>query len=165
MPSGNVGLRSAEADHPRLVGVRQRLQQHAVDHGEDGHVGADAERQRHDGHQRESGLFRQRTGGETHLVNAGHPDLPRAPDKALSERNGAGRLPVHWCHLGGYGQSVRGVDRREPPVADPGLAARYFQFGRYLLIASSQAGSLPANLQGLWNASLSPPWGSKYRST
>src|SRR5580765_120339 len=45
---------------------------------------------------------------------------------------------------------------------DPGLAALYFQYGRYLLIASSRTGSQPANLQGLWNESTSPPWGSKY---
>ena len=45
---------------------------------------------------------------------------------------------------------------------DPGLAALYFQYGRYLLIASSRAGSQPANLQGLWNESMAPPWGSKY---
>ena len=45
---------------------------------------------------------------------------------------------------------------------DPGLAALYFQYGRYLLIASSRPGSQPSNLQGLWNESMSPPWGSKY---
>ncbi len=45
---------------------------------------------------------------------------------------------------------------------DPGLAALYFQYGRYLLIASSRSGSQPANLQGLWNESMSPPWGSKF---
>ena len=45
---------------------------------------------------------------------------------------------------------------------DPGLAALYFQYGRYLLISSSRTGSQPANLQGLWNESMSPPWGSKY---
>lgn len=45
---------------------------------------------------------------------------------------------------------------------DPHLAALYFQFGRYLLIASSRPGSQPANLQGVWNESLTPPWGSKY---
>ena len=45
---------------------------------------------------------------------------------------------------------------------DPGLAALYFQYGRYLLIASSRSGFQPANLQGLWNESMSPPWGSKY---
>jgi alpha-L-fucosidase 2 len=45
---------------------------------------------------------------------------------------------------------------------DPGLEALYFQFGRYLLIASSRPGGLPANLQGLWNDSMSPPWDSDY---
>ncbi|MGD0674516.1 MAG: glycoside hydrolase family 95 protein [Polyangiaceae bacterium] len=45
---------------------------------------------------------------------------------------------------------------------DPALAALYFQFGRYLLIACSRPGTQPANLQGLWNESLTPPWGSKY---
>lgn len=45
---------------------------------------------------------------------------------------------------------------------DAGLAALYFQYGRYLLIASSRPGSMPANLQGIWNDSLAPPWDSKY---
>jgi alpha-L-fucosidase 2 len=45
---------------------------------------------------------------------------------------------------------------------DPQLAALYFQFGRYLLICSSRPGSQPANLQGIWNDSMNPPWGSKY---
>ena len=46
--------------------------------------------------------------------------------------------------------------------ADPALVALYFQFGRYLLISSSQPGGQPANLQGIWNEKLSPPWDSKY---
>jgi alpha-L-fucosidase 2 len=45
---------------------------------------------------------------------------------------------------------------------DPGLEATYFQFGRYLLIASSRPGTQPANLQGIWNDELRPAWGSKY---
>ncbi len=45
---------------------------------------------------------------------------------------------------------------------DPQLAALYFQFGRYLMICSSRPGCQPANLQGLWNESMSPPWCSKY---
>ena len=45
---------------------------------------------------------------------------------------------------------------------DPQLAALYFQFARYLLISCSRPGSQAANLQGLWNDSLSPPWGGKY---
>ena len=49
-------------------------------------------------------------------------------------------------------------------TSDPGLVATYFQFGRYLLIASSQQGSQPANLQGIWNpdADQYPAWDSKY---
>jgi alpha-L-fucosidase 2 len=45
---------------------------------------------------------------------------------------------------------------------DPQFAALYFQFGRYLLISSSRPGGQPANLQGLWNESMNPPWQSKY---
>jgi alpha-L-fucosidase 2 len=45
---------------------------------------------------------------------------------------------------------------------DPQLAALYFQFARYLLICSSRPGGQPANLQGLWNDSMCPPWESKY---
>ena len=47
---------------------------------------------------------------------------------------------------------------------DPGLEALFFQYGRYLLISSSRPGSLPANLQGLWNNSNNPPWRSDYHS-
>ena len=45
---------------------------------------------------------------------------------------------------------------------DPQLAALYFQFGRYLLISSSRPDGQPANLQGIWNDQLYPPWDSKY---
>jgi len=45
---------------------------------------------------------------------------------------------------------------------DPALASLYFQYGRYLLIASSRAGGQPANLQGLWNDLIDPPWESKW---
>lgn len=45
---------------------------------------------------------------------------------------------------------------------DPSFAALYMQYGRYLLIASSRPGTRPANLQGIWNDLLQPPWGSKY---
>jgi alpha-L-fucosidase 2 len=47
-------------------------------------------------------------------------------------------------------------------AADRALEALYFQYGRYLLIASSRAGSLPANLQGVWNHSNTPPWNGDY---
>lgn len=45
---------------------------------------------------------------------------------------------------------------------DPGMAALYFQYGRYLLIASSRPGTQAANLQGIWTDSTAPPWNSKY---
>lgn len=58
------------------------------------------------------------------------------------------------------------TDERLKAVAagqsDPHLMALYYQFGRYLLIASSRPGSMAANLQGIWNDSLSPPWESKF---
>jgi len=49
-------------------------------------------------------------------------------------------------------------------AADPDLEELFFQYGRYLLISSSRPGSLPANLQGLWNDSNKPPWRSDYHS-
>ncbi len=63
--------------------------------------------------------------------------------------------------------SLRGLPtdqrlERNVEVRDPDLAALLFQYGRYLLIASSRPGSQPANLQGVWNEQLAPPWDSKY---
>jgi len=46
--------------------------------------------------------------------------------------------------------------------SDPGLDSLFFQYGRYLLISSSRPGGLPANLQGIWNERLSPPWKSDF---
>ena len=48
------------------------------------------------------------------------------------------------------------------PGADPSLAALYYQFGRYLLIASSRPGTQPANLQGIWNHEIHPPWSANW---
>ncbi len=47
-------------------------------------------------------------------------------------------------------------------TGDPALVKLSFDYGRYLLIASSQRGGQPANLQGLWNEAADPPWQSKY---
>lgn len=49
-----------------------------------------------------------------------------------------------------------------PSSNDPAFVALYIQYGRYLLISSSRPGTRPANLQGIWNDLLNPPWGSKY---
>ncbi|WP_432889747.1 glycosyl hydrolase family 95 catalytic domain-containing protein [Kribbella sp. CA-245084] len=55
------------------------------------------------------------------------------------------------------------TDRRLADASDdPGLAALIYNFGRYLMIASSRAGGLPTNLQGIWNEHLQPPWSSNY---
>ncbi len=54
------------------------------------------------------------------------------------------------------------LERLRSGKTDPGLFALYFHYGRYLLISSSRPGSLPANLQGIWNQEFFPPWGSKY---
>ncbi|MCK5152976.1 MAG: glycoside hydrolase family 95 protein [Spirochaetales bacterium] len=45
---------------------------------------------------------------------------------------------------------------------DPGLIELLFNYGRYLLISSSRPGNLPANLQGIWNSKINPPWWSNY---
>ena len=67
-------------------------------------------------------------------------------------------------HLGET-HSTQTTDRRIQDFAhdeDPSLPALYFEYGRYLLIASSRAGGQPANLQGIWNDQMVPPWGSKW---
>lgn len=46
--------------------------------------------------------------------------------------------------------------------SNPELEALYFQYGRYLLISSSRTEGVPANLQGLWNEDMVPPWSSNY---
>ncbi|WP_433167006.1 glycoside hydrolase family 95 protein [Kribbella sp. CA-247076] len=51
---------------------------------------------------------------------------------------------------------------RAVDVEDPALAALIFNYGRYLMVASSRPGGLPTNLQGIWNDILRPPWSSNY---
>jgi alpha-L-fucosidase 2 len=67
--------------------------------------------------------------------------------------------------LGRSDQSVLPTDERLKQAAgsnDNDLVALLFQYGRYLLIASSRPGGQPANLQGIWNDRIDPPWGSRY---
>ncbi|MFB6725885.1 glycoside hydrolase N-terminal domain-containing protein [Kribbella sp. NPDC056345] len=54
------------------------------------------------------------------------------------------------------------TDERLAHSDDPALAALIFNYGRYLMIASSRPGGLPTNLQGIWNDILQPPWSSNY---
>jgi len=68
-------------------------------------------------------------------------------------------------NLGSSPAARRSTDERLKTLvhdADPQLVELFFQFGRYLLISSSRPGCQPANLQGLWNESMTPPWESKY---
>jgi alpha-L-fucosidase 2 len=68
-------------------------------------------------------------------------------------------------NLGSAGTMDVPTDERVRHAAeqdDPSLAALYFQFGRYLLISSSRPGTQPANLQGIWNDEIRPPWSSNY---
>ncbi len=68
--------------------------------------------------------------------------------------------------LGSGPQEALATDRRLRDYAagavDPGLEALYYQYGRYLLISASRPGGPPANLQGIWNPHLRPPWSSNY---
>lgn len=68
--------------------------------------------------------------------------------------------------LGGARASHLPTDERLELVrqggSDTALEVLYFQYARYLLLSSSRPGAMPANLQGLWNEQLAPPWESKY---
>lgn len=67
--------------------------------------------------------------------------------------------------LGSSPAAERPTDQRIAAFAqgnDPALVALYLQYARYLLISSSRPGTQPANLQGIWNDSIDPPWGSNY---
>ncbi|MDE3150567.1 MAG: glycoside hydrolase family 95 protein, partial [Acidobacteriota bacterium] len=69
--------------------------------------------------------------------------------------------------LGPHPPTSKSTDERVSDFAaapDPSLLALYFQFGRYLLIACSRPGTQPANLQGIWNYQVQPPWSSNWTS-
>jgi alpha-L-fucosidase 2 len=106
----------------------------------------------------------------------------RNPDAAVAQTLAAARpdpqlLAAHEAEhrglfdrvdldLGGHGAEARPTDERLQALRDggddPALAALYFQYGRYLLMASSRPGTQAANLQGIWNDQPEPPWGSKW---
>lgn len=69
--------------------------------------------------------------------------------------------------LGGHEAAALPTDERVDGFEqkpDMALLALYFHYGRYLLIASSRPGTQPANLQGIWNADIRPPWSSNWTS-
>lgn len=65
------------------------------------------------------------------------------------------------AELEGLPTNVR-LSRQGAMGNDQGLQVLYYQFGRYLMIASSRPGSQATNLQGIWNDHVQPPWGSNY---
>ena len=112
-----------------------------------------------------------------------YDDISANPEGRLEERmedlGSKSYSAMRKAHIGAYREyfdrvsldlgtspaAARTTDVRVKEFAqgdDPQLVELYFQFGRYLLICSSQPGGQPANLQGIWNESLTPPWDSKY---
>ncbi|MGN9842509.1 glycoside hydrolase family 95 protein [Nonomuraea sp. H19] len=91
--------------------------------------------------------------GYTRLLAAHRADHAALFDRVKLDLGGA--LPAVPTDdlLARYGQD---------PAADRALEQLFYQYGRYLLIASSRPGSLPANLQGVWNVLDAPPWQSDY---
>jgi len=70
--------------------------------------------------------------------------------------------------LGSSEQARKPTDARlrelRTGAEDPSLVALYFQFARYLLVSCSRPGTLPANLQGLWNEHVAAPWNADYHT-
>ncbi|MFG6488477.1 glycoside hydrolase N-terminal domain-containing protein [Roseateles sp. BYS78W] len=119
--------------------------------------------------------------GETSYVS--YQDVSGAPVATVRQRTAAAarkpfaklrqdhvdahRAPFRRLHidLGGDEANARPTHVRiqdVPRQADAALTAMYVQYARYLLLSSSRPGSQPANLQGLWNEVLHPPWEGKY---
>ena len=111
-----------------------------------------------------------------HDISADPAARCEAAMKAIAGKNFATLLQAHVADhralfrritldVGSTDAARLPTDERLKKVAtqpDPQLAALYFQFGRYLLIGSSRPGTQPANLQGIWNDQLRPPWDSKW---
>lgn len=106
-------------------------------------------------------------------------DAPARASKYLQGAANKSWAQIEGAHIADFGRLFRRVSldlgrgansglptdervKRAGEEKDPALEALFFQFGRYLLISCSRPGGQPATLQGLWNDSLSPPWGSKY---
>jgi len=73
-----------------------------------------------------------------------------------------GRVSLHLGELSSDKPTDERLHAMKNGEVDLDLISLYFQFGRYLLISSSRPGSLPANLQGVWNEVLKPPWDSDF---
>lgn len=97
------------------------------------------------------------------LDTAGLRDFESVRERHVAEhRELFGRLLIDLGHTEAEDLPTDQRIAANEVTPDPALAALYVQFGRYLLLASSRPGTQPANLQGLWNDLIDPPWGSKY---
>ncbi len=111
--------------------------------------------------------FRELSGDALAVAERPIREAPRSYRRALnrhlrSYRPSFERVKID---LGRTSQADKTTDRRVEEFAsshDPQLAALYLQFGRYLLISSSQPGGQAANLQGIWNYQRRAPWDGKY---
>ncbi|GAB2744981.1 hypothetical protein GCM10010442_76020 [Kitasatospora kifunensis] len=77
---------------------------------------------------------------------------------------GAAGLRLHGAQKAGEQPTDERLAAANAGDDDPGLAALLFAYGRYLLIASSRPGTQPANLQGIWNNDVTPPWNANWTS-
>ena len=108
-------------------------------------------------------------GGDPEAITAAQLAAAAAKDHAqlLHEHLAEHRRLYRRMHLqlGHAAAAARPTDERIAAFAsgdDPALVALYHAYARYLLICSSRPGTQPANLQGIWNDLLDPPWESKY---
>ncbi len=108
-------------------------------------------------------------GGDPDAITRGQIDkaTPKSFDQLARVATAAHRALFDRVTLNLGGQDDIGVPTdqriaRNETTDDPGLAELYFQYARYLLIACSRPGGQAANLQGLWNDQVKPPWGSNY---
>lgn len=103
-------------------------------------------------------------------------NLAKAVDKGLANLRSAHladfkaltqRVAVHWGsstpEFKNFPMNLR-LQKYATQFTDPELEQTLFYYGRYLLLSSSRSGGLPANLQGLWNNSNTPAWGSDYHN-
>ncbi|MBA2938540.1 glycoside hydrolase family 95 protein [Paenibacillus sp. CGMCC 1.16610] len=102
--------------------------------------------------------------GEARLAKAASLGYEQLKERHINDH--AARFCKVSLDLGGQERNNLPTDVRieaiKNGVEDPGLAALFFQYGRYLLLSSSRIGTQPANLQGIWNDSIRPPWCSSW---
>ncbi|HSU20033.1 MAG TPA: hypothetical protein VLI45_09855, partial [Acidobacteriaceae bacterium] len=122
----------------------------------------------------------KKTGVDADVLTGDPAAMRAAVDRNLSAAARRNYADLRARHIADHQRYFRRVDFSlgpDPKAATPTdvrveamkaggedihLLPIYFQYGRYMLISSSRPGTLAANLQGIWNESVDPPWGSKY---